>query len=146
MMELPTDAIFLAEDQELLARAASWDQCPTLGDCSSRKLLEVTQNYGLEFATAVLYDRVTNDPKHRAFFRQVKARPEIVIPPPTLVGIVPGAFYLEHKNTGADGARLTGIVQSLNCRMERVTLDSFGSLDRNGCLLVNAICMIKDER
>jgi hypothetical protein len=126
-----------AEDKDLLTRAAGWDQCSALADCSPLKLTEITGKQGLEFATAVLYDRVLRDVENRKFFQQVQTNDSCASPPPTLVGIVPGAFYREHKNTGADGARLAAIVEAMNCSVERVPLDSFGSLARNAALIAD---------
>ena len=137
---------FYAAEKNLLVRAAAWGKCPALADCTPEKLLAVTQPHGLEFATAVLYDRVLNHPEHRAFFQRVQARTEFIAPPPTLVGIIPGAFYLEHKNTGADGARVVAIVETLGCRVERVPLESFGSLARNAKIIADWLAQKKGER
>jgi hypothetical protein len=135
-----------SEDGDLLARAAAWDQCPALADCSARKLAEVAGQHGLDFATAVLYDRVLRQPEYRAFFQQVQARDPCAPLPPTLVGIIPGAFYREHKHTGADGARLAAIVESMNCSVERVPVESFGSLARNAALIVDWLRLHRQQR
>ena len=128
------EAQFSAHDRELLARAGAWDQCPDLRDFSSEKLVQIAQSYGLDFATAILYDRVLRHDHHGAFFQRVRS-PASAAKPPALVGIVRGAFYHEHKNTGADGARVIEIVSSLNCAVECVPLESFGSLTRNATLI-----------
>ena len=110
---------FSAEEKNLLVRAAAWGESPLLADCTPEKLSVVAQQHGLEFATALLYDRVLNHPEHRAFFQRVKENTAPVVLPPPLVGIIPGAFYLEQKNTGADGARLAAIAGAPPSRWSR---------------------------
>ena len=135
-----------AEDKDLLAHAAAWESCPTLGDCSPMKLAEVAHKQGVEFATAVLYDRVLRNVEHRTFFQQVQTSDPYAPIQPALVGIIPGAFHREHKNTGADGARLAAIVKSLNCPVESVPLESFGSLARNASLIADWLWHHKQQR
>ena len=120
-----------ADDQKLINHAAAWPECPTLQDCSTNKLVEISNTHGLDFATALFYDRVLRCPKNCEFFQRVHARSQTPLAVPTLIGIVPGAFYREHKNTGADGERIVEIGRSLNCAVERIPLQSFGSLAEN---------------
>jgi hypothetical protein len=137
---------FFTEDKDLLARAAAWEECPNLADCPPLKLAEVTRQQGLEFATALLYDRVLRSPDNRAFFRKVQSGDPSAPFPPTRVGIVPGAFYREHKNTGADGARLASIVESMNCPVESLPVASFGSLGENAALIGDWLSQHRRER
>jgi hypothetical protein len=124
-----------AYDQDLLARAAAWTPCPNLSDCSCLELNQLAQEHGMDLATAILYDRLLRHPVHGAFVRQVQSGDALTPSQSVLVGIVPGAFYREHKNTGADGARLAQIVRSMDCAVECVSLRSFGSLAENAALL-----------
>jgi hypothetical protein len=71
MADWPTQAQFSADDKQLLARAAAWDQCQQLSDCSPPALSKLAQQHGMEFATAVLYDRVLRHPHHRALFDRI---------------------------------------------------------------------------
>src|SRR5207248_724297 len=57
-----------------------------------------------------------------------------------------GAFYREHKNTGADGARLASILSSIGCNVEVIPLESFGSLKRNAALIAEWLKKRKDAR
>jgi hypothetical protein len=133
--EFFTGAQFSSEDKELLRRTAAFEQCPELRDCSQYKLLDISRAHGLDFATALLFDRLLNHPEHSAFYKRVQAGPEAVPGELPIVGIVPGAFYREHKNTGADGARLAAILKSIGCDVEVVSLESFGSLKQNAALI-----------
>lgn len=135
-----------ADDKDLLARAAAWDQCQALSDCSSPKLAEVAQKQGLEFATAVLYDRLLRHPEHGAFFQRVWDQNNARVDDPMRVGIIPGAFYREHQNTGADGARIVAIVKSMNCPVDLVPVESFGSLARNASLIADWLLEHRHER
>jgi hypothetical protein len=120
-----------ADDQKLFEQVAAWPECPTLQDCSTAKLVEISNTQGLDFATALLYDRVLRCSKNCEFFQRVLASSQAPLAVPTLIGIVPGAFYREHKTTGADGERIIEIGRSLNCAVERIPLRSFGSLSEN---------------
>jgi hypothetical protein len=135
-----------ADEKGLLVRAAAWDQCPALSDCSSPKLAQVAQKQGLEFATAVLYDRVLRHPEHGAFFQRVRNQDNLRADAQIRVGIVPGAFYREHQDTGADGACLAAIVKSMNCPVDRVPAESFGSLASNASHLADWLLQHRHER
>lgn len=132
-------------DRELLSQAATESECPTLGDCSPSKTQEFARTHSLDLATALIYDRVLQDLKHKEFFQQVGAASSPAPAQPTLIGIVPGAFYREHKNTGADGTRLADILRTQNCRIERIPVDSFGSLSRNASLIAEWLLQRKHE-
>jgi hypothetical protein len=137
---------FCAEDRDLLKRAAAWDECPTLRDCSPLRLSKVASERGLDFATALLYDRVLAVSEHRTFFQRVQTDSPTTVVNPPLVGIIPGAFYLQHKNTGADGAQLAAILKAINCRVERVPVESFGALTTNAAIIADWLSRHRDQR
>ncbi|MDB6034132.1 MAG: hypothetical protein JWM16_4470 [Verrucomicrobiales bacterium] len=136
----------LAGDRDLLARAVAWADCPTLGECAGPRMARTAREQGIEFATALLYDRVLRCAGNGAFFQQVKASRRPVVNDPPLIGLIPGAFYLEHKNTGADGAQLAAVLQSMNCRVERVPVESFGSLGRNATIIADWLSRHRRDR
>ena len=142
---MPGNAQFLDGDKELLARAATFRECPHLSDCSQSNISELSRKHGIEFATAVLYDRVLQHPIHSRFFDKVRRAVASPLHSPPLVGIVPGAFYREHKGTGADGARLARILESIGCRVERVPVESFGPLKTNAALVAKWLSDRKGE-
>jgi hypothetical protein len=144
--EFFTGTQFSLEDKELLGRAAAFDQCRDLRECSQPKLLELSRAHGLDFATALLFDRLLNHPEHSAFYRRVQSTPEVLTSELPRVAIVPGAFYREHKNTGADGARLAAILKSMGCNVEIVPLESFGSLNQNATLIARWLSARNDKR
>ncbi len=135
-----------ADDRDLLERAAAWEEYRELRDCSPLGVADVVRKHGLDFATAVLHDRVLRRSDHGSFYQRVAAsRPSIAVNPP-LVGIIPGAFYLEHKNTGADGAHLAEILKAMNCRVERVPVESFGPLAKNAAIIAEWLSQHREER
>jgi hypothetical protein len=135
-----------AEDRDLLERAAAWQECPSLRDCSPPKISKVAHEQGLEFATAVLHDRVLRLPENRAFLQRVNAIKPVLANDFPIVGIIPGAFYLEHNNTGADGAQIATILRSINCRVERVPVESFGSLTKNAAIIGDWLSHHQEQR
>lgn len=135
-----------ANDKDLLERAAAWDQCQALADCPSLKLREITQEHGLEFATAVLYDRLLRNAGNGAFSKRVRSQSNLRVDEPVHVGIIPGAFYREHRDTGADGARIAAIVRSMSCPVDCVPVESFGSLARNASLIADWLLQRRHKR
>jgi len=135
-----------AEERDLLERASAWEECPSLRDCSPLKLSRVAHEQGLEFATAVLHNRVLRDAENRIFLQRVKAIKPALAKDLPLVGIIPGAFYLEHKNTGADGAQIATILRSINCCVERVPVESFGSLAKNAAIIMDWLLHHQEQR
>lgn len=123
-----------AADDELLARAASVQDLPGLRDCSRSSLQDFSRRSSLDLATALLYDRVARHPPNLDFMEQVRTAPDrpSLLP---LVGIVPGAFYRDHNNTGADGAAIIADLKRLGCPVELVPVESFGSLATNAAIL-----------
>jgi hypothetical protein len=112
-------------ERELFARAAAWDGT----DVSVEGVRRVAAADGIDFATALVYDRVRRSPRHAAFIERLEALPPTV-PPGCRLGatvvIVPGAFYREFPNSGADGRLLREEAARFGCRTELVPLPSFG--------------------
>ena len=133
-------------DHALLARAGQWPENRDLHECDAAALMELARREGLDFATAVLYDRVLRQPDNRAFHECLSATDGIYSPKSTTVGIVPGAFYRNHNHTGANGAQLAEIATSLGSCVERIPIDSFGSLTRNAALIAEWLETHRKER
>jgi hypothetical protein len=88
----------------------------------------------LEMATARLYHDLLHRPANRAFLDDVLTGPERISEAYT-AGIVPGAFYREHKNTGANGARVIATLQKLGIPTETIPVRSFGRLEENASII-----------
>ncbi len=122
--------ILADEDARLLARAAAWTGQE--GD-----LVELARGEGLDFATALLHDRILRVPANAAFLHSAHEmrRPENFCA--DLIGIVPGAFHREPWNTGAAGARVLAIACELGCVAEVIPTGSFGTLNENARVILD---------
>ena len=60
-----------------------------------------------------------------------------------LIGVVPGAFYRTHRNTGADGVRVLAIAHKLGCEAELIPVRSFGRLEENADIILDWIDLIR---
>ncbi len=120
-------------DAALLAEAAACAELTRLDDITADNLAEVSRRYGLDFATALLYDRVVNSA--RCGWRADPALGPNGHVPCTLErypwAIVPGAFYRENAQSGADGAALLSAGKSLATQATLIPTRSFGSLADN---------------
>jgi hypothetical protein len=131
-----------ATDQErgLLERAACWPSSPLWTDLTEEVLRQVAAEEGLDFATALLFDRLAQSPEHGPFLARIAAAAEPSSREPMwrelTVAVVPGAFYIEDRRSGADGEHVLGAVRHLGGRAERVPLRSFGRLEENAAILL----------
>ena len=116
-------------DTALRNRAAAWNAATqpnlvadfaTLAECE-----------GIEFATAVLHDRLLRVDSNARFLRQAEAAQRSTKVKADVIGVVPGAFHRQHPHTGADGARILRIARELGCAAEAVPIGSLGTLADN---------------
>lgn len=96
-------------------------------------LRDLTRDHGVDFGTALLYDRIRRSPRHGPFICEIDSiDPDL--PPAQLSGkllVAPAAFYREHPRFGGDGAliRQTGSLIGLQTQMLPVA--STGSVSKN---------------
>ena len=100
---------------------------------------ELTARYGVDFATAVLYDRVKRSPRHARFIEQIdesqqRDRPNRSARDPIIL-IVPAAFYKEKPHSGADGRVIAEAATRMGFRCELIPLLSTGTLAENSGIL-----------
>lgn len=126
----------------MLARAAAWVRCPSLEHLTAESVREITRTKGVEFATALLFDRVQRSNRHARFIEEVADlrqqtpvrdlgvfRPRIVI--------VPGALYVERPDLGGDGQLVREVADDFGLPCERVPLASTGTLRQNARRLLD---------
>jgi hypothetical protein len=124
------------EDARLLARARAWDGPESdLTALSAERLTALARTEGLEFATALLYDRLSNRPENADFMARAERWDRSTPFDANLIGIVPGAFHREHHDTGADGARVLAIARELGCEAEVIPILDFGTLGENAAII-----------
>ena len=124
---------FDSRDIELLQRSAEDSSPLDLSElCAGWNRAQTSE---IDFRTALLYDRVLRRAENRAFLDALLSGPTAPLRDAVLVGIVPGAFYREHKNTGADGARVMSILRQVGFRAEVVPVRSFGRVEENAAII-----------
>jgi hypothetical protein len=116
-------------DRVLLVRAAEYCERRKIEEISQGVLRQITRDEGIDFATAVLYC-VVSESKSLCHFTN-EAIVEAGSSSNVTVAIIPGAFYVEHPETGADGRRLREAAELLNCKTELIETASVGTLSAN---------------
>lgn len=120
-------------DQELLGRTREWRDHESLDSLSVAAVAEIARTEGTDFATALLYTRITESERFAPCIEWIRRSP-IRWPssrPSPLLAVVPGAFHAERMTTGADGRRFLEIAHAGGFRSEVIPTHSFGSLHQN---------------
>ena len=101
-------------------------------------LLQLAETEGIDTETAVIYERLRISVQQQSFIESVDNGdpPRIVDEMPRVV-IVPGAFHEEYPHTGADGARMVKLANSLGWPAERVPLPSLAPMARNAAAIAD---------
>ncbi len=122
-----------AADAALLAEAAQYLHSERANTASEKAdLCETARTRGLDFATALCFQRLQQITVNASFRSHVAEIPEnIRLPVPDLIAIAPGAFYREHQGTGADGSAILQIARDLGCPAALIPVPSFGRVDSN---------------
>jgi hypothetical protein len=127
------------DELALLERAARYSACRELADLTDAAMRQITRQEGVDFATAVLFDRLCRSRKHELLFdrlnthRVSKRHP---VAADLLFAIVPGALHAEHPETGADGAAIREAVEFAGGRTDLIPLRTMGLPSENGKCLV----------
>jgi hypothetical protein len=136
-----TDPGLYAEDErDLLARVAGWPECASLSELTHSVLTRLAHEQGMDFATALLYDRLRRSEQHGPFIRRVD---ELLSQPPepasldALLAVAPGAYYQELPGTGADGRLLRQRVAAHGCRTAVIPTRSMGTVAENGRIILD---------
>lgn len=120
-------------DAPLRKRVAAWNEANA---CATLNFAKLAESEGIDFATALLYDRLLRTESNAHFLQRAKAaarhstRLEVDV-----IGVVPGAFHRQHPHTGADGARILQIAREFGCAAETVPVGSLGTLAENANIL-----------
>ena len=140
---------FDEEEGALLARAGSFPEFQSLPELTAAALREISAREGLDFATALLYDRVKRAPQHAAFIGQIDRRQSPKRKNSTedrTVLVVPAAFYRENPNSGADGKLILQEAGRLGFRAELVSLSSTGTLEENSKNILDGLANHPGEK
>jgi hypothetical protein len=126
-------------ESALLQRAAEWNQHRSLESLDDQTLWRITGQHGVDFATALLFDRFQKSPEHKGFIERIDRLRKSDLPPrekiPAKVIVVPGALYLERPDMGGDGKIVRRVAESLSYETDLIPLASFGSVTKNASLI-----------
>lgn len=104
-------------------------------------LAQLTRENGVDFATALWYDRVRSAEPHRAFIEAVEAiDADAALPPISARMLVaPAAFWREYPQFGADGAAVLAAARALGMDAEMIRTPSTGSVSENAYVIRDAL-------
>jgi hypothetical protein len=135
------------EERALLARAASWTGPErTLEELTPERLAGLTRNEGLDFATALLYDRILRVPANMEFLESARRGGPSLRLGVDLIAVAPGAFHRESGETGAGGMRMLEIAKNLGCEGAVIPTPEFSTLDESAALVLDWIEAHRDRR
>ena len=137
-----------AVDQEILGRASCCPDLPNLVDCTEEALRDLSAREGIDFATALLYDRLRRSTDHQPFIDRLETLMTSTDPMPRLdarVVIVPGAFYKMYPRSGADGRVMREAAARFGIDTEIVPLPDFSSLGENARLICTWLSAHADD-
>ena len=128
-----------AAEAALLQRAAAFSELPALADCNADAMRRVTRDHGVDFATALLYDRFRKSPAHAPFIARMETSLAAAPGPKLAVDwklfIVPGALYVERPSLGSGGDVVRDAAAELGLPCGLVPVASRGSVQHNATLL-----------
>lgn len=110
-------------DQPVLDRARCIYEQDLSGEINEAMLRDLNSRLGTDIATAVLYVHFESRLTHCA----VEYSHDAADARPLLVAVVPGAFYREHPEVGADGRELIELSAQQPWDCERIPTESLGT-------------------
>lgn len=137
---LPVDGPSNPEDLALVRGAGAYTDFVSLEDLTPAALQQITAERGIDFATALLYDRILRSARHGPFIEAVRTRLTCPVPSKgkldVLLAVAPGAYYREIAKNGGDGRLLREEAAKLGCRTALIPTSSMGTLAENGRQIV----------
>jgi hypothetical protein len=146
---MPKD-LLTENERALLAKAAAWPECRHWTDLSCTALATVAAEQGIDFATALLYERLRWSERHGPFIRRID---ELLSQPSldgskldVLVAVAPGAYHKELPDSGADGRLLRQRIADYGCRTQVIPVESIGTVRENGRIICDWLAGRSEER
>jgi hypothetical protein len=133
---------FIADDDgALLAQAAQDSHAPEWEYLDQAAVALLTSERGIDYTTAVLYDRLIRSRTHGPVIAQIERLRHEPAQAPSLAGmtcaVAPGAFYREFPHTGADGRILRDAAEQFGCRTTVIPTASTGALESNATAILD---------
>src|SRR5260370_30633756 len=147
MLEDP--GLISRDEQDLLTQVAQWPECRSWTELTQPVLAKLAGERGLDFATALLYERLRQSDQHGPFIRRVD---ELLSQPSCAMGkldallaVAPGAFYRELPAAGGDGRLLRQHVAAHGCRTVVIPTHSMGTVAENGRIIRDWLAAQRQE-
>jgi hypothetical protein len=137
---LLADANRSSHEEALFARVKRYQERTASVNLSAEAILAISKQEGVDFATTLLYQYIRQSAEHAPFIRSIESSDDdfnLSFDPNFRIVIVPGAFYREFPNSGADGRMLRQAAQELGIPVDVIPLKSFGSLKENATIIEN---------
>lgn len=135
----------LVDEISLDQNARNWlaRQSPPLNDTIFAGL---HHELDLDLATRILYQYFIEN-KHRNFFELINKIPVTLFSNEKRIKliIIPGMYYREHPEIGADGKLIVDIAHQLGFNIEYINVHSLGSIKRNAELIHQALLKSSEE-
>ena len=129
------------DEVDLFERAQSLQ--PDFSVLSESKLREQTQAQGVALASVALYQKICTE--FYGFIEELnqQAAEQFTVRQPVKVLIVPGMFYQQFPEIGADGQFIASILKRCGFEVDTVPTKSLGSIQDNALLIEKRI--VEDE-
>jgi hypothetical protein len=141
----------MLDEVGLLARAAEMTSA-FAGEIPDRAALRVlTEEHGIDLATAIFYQSILASPMHGPFVRAVDGEKAAPLPTvgmetnPFHLVIAPALYYQELPQYGGDGEAIAAIARACGMRVTVAPLLSKGSLSRNAAILWETLRGVVNE-
>jgi hypothetical protein len=137
-------------EASLQQRAVNWPHCGALETLTPECLRQISKEEGIDFATALLFDRFHKSPRHAEFIHRMDCLRQSFRPPAdplhASVVIVPGALYRERPEMGGDGQLVREVARTFGCPTEVIPVGSFGAVTDNARLVQDWFRRKRSER
>jgi hypothetical protein len=138
----------MVDEVGLLARAAE-ESRSFGGNVPNRDTLhDLTQQRGIDMATAIFYQSILASPVHGPFVRAVDGELPVPVPAPSRLHllIVPALYYQELPQYGGDGQAIAEIARACGLCVTFAPLLSKGSLSDNATILWETLCQMQGDQ
>jgi hypothetical protein len=109
-------------------------------DLTRDRLAEITTEKGIDWATALLHDRIRRAPWNRDFIERIEAdTDDFVSDPHPDVLIAPGALYREQPRFGSDGRAVRAAAAELALQCRVIEVPSMGSVTGNAAMIAQSL-------
>lgn len=128
-------------ERRLLEEVRAADAGIEYTDLTRHCLAEITREKGIDWATALLYDRIRRAAWNRDFVERIEAADtdDFVSDPHPDVLIAPGALYREQPRFGSDGRVVRAAAAELGLRCRVMEVASMGSVTGNAAMIAQSL-------